>query len=55
MASSCVPMGPIASWLANFHNLNALNPAGDLIKIQGDVRNRDVAYALLSVIAAAAS
>ena len=35
------------------HNLNALNAAGDLIKNHGDVRNRDVAYALLSAIAAA--
>jgi hypothetical protein len=35
------------------HNLNALNAAGDLIKNHGDVRNRDVAYAVLSAIAAA--
>lgn len=34
------------------HNLNALNAAGDLIKDHGDVRNRDVAYAILSAIAA---
>lgn len=32
------------------HNLNALNAAGDLIKSHGDVRNRDVAYAILSAI-----
>jgi hypothetical protein len=35
------------------HNLNALNSAGDLIKSHGDVRNRDVAYTVLSAIAAA--
>ncbi|WP_411728719.1 hypothetical protein [Methyloglobulus sp.] len=35
------------------HNLNALNRAGDLIKDHGDVRNRDVAYAVLSAIATA--
>jgi hypothetical protein len=32
------------------YNLNALNAAGDLIKSHGDVRNRDVAYAILSAI-----
>ena len=35
------------------HNLNALNAAGDLIRHHGDVCNRDVAYAVLSGIAAA--
>ncbi len=37
------------------HNLNALNGAGDLIKSHGDVRNRDVAYAVLCAIAVAAA
>lgn len=35
------------------HNLNALNAAGNLIKDHGDVRNREVAYPILSAIAAA--
>ncbi len=35
------------------HNLNALNSDGNLIQNHGDVRNRNVAYALLSAIAAA--
>lgn len=35
------------------HNLNALNSAGDLITGHGDVRNRHVAYAILSAIEAA--
>ena len=35
------------------HNLNARNAAGDLIRHHGDVCNRDVAYAVLSGIAAA--
>lgn len=51
MATSCKPVVPIASWL---DNLNTLNAAGDIIKSDGDVRNRDVAYAVLSAPAAAA-
>jgi hypothetical protein len=39
--------------IGKLHNLNALNGAGNLIKEHGDVRNRDVAYAILSAIAAA--
>jgi hypothetical protein len=35
------------------HNFNALNGAGDLIESHGDVRNRNVAYALLNAMAAA--
>ena len=34
------------------HNLNALNAGGDFIKEHGDVRNREVAYAVLNAIAA---
>jgi hypothetical protein len=37
------------------HNLNARNSAGDLIRNHGDVGNRDVAYAVLSAIAAVAT
>ncbi len=35
------------------HNRNAFNAAGALIKNHGDVRNRDMAYAVLSAIAEA--
>jgi len=49
-----IPAGGTYGFVAGqLHNLNALNAAGDLIKHHGDVCNRNVAYAVLSAIAAA--
>jgi len=49
-----LPAGGIYSFAEGWlYNLNALNAAGDLIRNHGDVGNRDVAYAVLSAIAAA--
>ena len=48
-----IPAGGTYRFVAGrLHNLNALNSAGDLIRNHGDVRNRHVAYAVLSAIAA---
>jgi len=51
-----IPAGGTYRFVAGrLHNLNALNSAGDLIRNHGDVRNRHVAYAVLSAIAAVAA
>ena len=48
-----IPAGGTYRFVAGrLHNLNARNSAGDLIRNHGDVGNRDVAYAVLSAIAA---
>ena len=48
-----IPAGGTYRFVAGrLHNLNARHGAGDLIRNHGDVGNRDVAYAVLSAIAA---
>ncbi|MGZ8196196.1 MAG: hypothetical protein ACXWTH_11275 [Methylosarcina sp.] len=49
-----LPAGGKYSFMpGKLYNLNGLNSAGNLITSHGDVRNRNVAYAVLSAIAAA--